>query len=208
MDELCRSHDIAYENNASLTDRHKADEILQEQAWKLTKSKDTGLGEKLASYAVTNAMKTKRKLGAGCGYGRCSFRKVLSVAKKAMKTGEKDPLKLVKRVVGAVRKTFKKKQVNKPRVIPIPKSGGVIPLIPIFAGLSALGALSGGIANVIKVVNELKSAKNPTTLGKGLYLKPYKNGQGLYLEPFKRGSGFTAGKKKNFRKERYLTTKL
>lgn len=203
MDELCRSHDIAYENSASLTDRHKADEILQEQAWKLTKSKDTGLGEKLASYAVTNAMKTKRKLGAGCG-GRCSFGKVLSVAKKAMKTGEKDPVKLAKRVVGAVRKTFKKKKVNTPRVIAIPKSGGVLPLIPIFAGLSALGALSGGIANVIKVANELKSAKNPATLGKGLYLRPYKNGQGLYLEPYKRGSGT----KKNFRKERYSTTRF
>lgn len=36
------------------------------------------------------------------------------------------------------------KQDNIQRVIPVPKIGGVLPLIPIFAGLSALGALTGG----------------------------------------------------------------
>ncbi|KAE9523730.1 hypothetical protein AGLY_015871 [Aphis glycines] len=51
--------------------------------------------------------------------------------------------------------------------------GGVLPLIPIFAGLSALGALTGGVANVVKVANEFKR-NVPSHLGNGLYLTPYK----------------------------------
>lgn len=89
-----------------------------------------------------------------------------------------------------------------PRVIPVPKIGGILPLIPIFAGLSALGALLGGsesIANAVistknarkklmeaKHHNETKEAialnRNMKT-GSGLFLKPYKTGLGLFLSP-------------------------
>lgn len=89
-----------------------------------------------------------------------------------------------------------KKTIRPARVIPIPKTGGILPLIPIFAGLSALGALAGGASQIAKVVNETKSAKqqleeanrhNKTMeaialRGKGLYLKPYKSGLGLFLK--------------------------
>ncbi|KAK9744510.1 Borna disease virus P40 protein [Popillia japonica] len=80
------------------------------------------------------------------------------------------------------------------RVIPVPKKGGILPLIPIFAGLSALGALSGGAAAIAKAVNQANQAKKQLSeaerhnktmesiaMGKGLYLKPYKKGLGLYL---------------------------
>jgi hypothetical protein len=90
------------------------------------------------------------------------------------------------------RKNNKKNQI--PRIIPIPKTGGMLPLLPIFAGLSALGSLTGGIANVVKTVNEFNRT-TPYHLGKGLYLAPYKGGSfkiqkgnGLYLSPYK-GSG-------------------
>jgi hypothetical protein len=71
----------------------------------------------------------------------------------------------------------------------------MLPLIPIFAGLSALGSLAGGVAGIVKTVNEWKSIKNtPTHLGKGLYIKPYKGGKykieqesGLYVRPYKGG---------------------
>ena len=70
----------------------------------------------------------------------------------------------------------------------------MLPLIPIFAGLSALGALTGGIANVVKTVGEF-NRNTPTHLGKGLYLTPYKgesykiqNGDGLYLKPYRGAS--------------------
>lgn len=92
-----------------------------------------------------------------------------------------------------------------PRIIPVPKIGGVLPLVPIFAGLSALGALVGGsagIANAVVSANKAKKdyhelkrhnqtmeaialgGRRTTTAGAGLYLKPYKNGLGLYLTPY------------------------
>lgn len=38
------------------------------------------------------------------------------------------------------------------RIIPLPKTGGILPFIPIFAGLSALGSLTGGAADVANAV--------------------------------------------------------
>ena len=49
--------------------------------------------------------------------------------------------------------------IKLPRVIPLPKTGGFLPLIPIFAGLSAAGSLAGGIAGITKAVNNYKLAK-------------------------------------------------
>ena len=87
--------------------------------------------------------------------------------------------------------------MKKPRIIAVPhKIGGILPfLIPIFAGLSATGALAGGISGIVKTINEANSAKreleeskrhNKTieaiALGKGLYLKPYKQGLGLHFK--------------------------
>lgn len=93
-------------------------------------------------------------------------------------------------------------KIRTPRIIPIPKRGGFLPLIPLFAGLSALGALSGGAAGIAKAVNDSKAARqkleesqrhNQTmeaialgnqskrTRGGGLYLKPYRKGLGLFL---------------------------
>lgn len=96
--------------------------------------------------------------------------------------------------VNKVRKINKK--IRPARVIPIPKVGGFLPLIPLFAGLSALGALGGGAAGIAKAVNDAKAAKqeleekkrhNTTmekiSMGKGLFLKPYKTGLGLFLSP-------------------------
>lgn len=90
-----------------------------------------------------------------------------------------------------------------PRVIPVPKIGGVLPLIPIFAGLSALGALTGGSAGIANAVINASDAKKrlgeaqrhnetmeaialgkmPKT-GKGLFLSPYKKGFGLFITPY------------------------
>lgn len=99
--------------------------------------------------------------------------------------------------------TKEKIQSGLPRIIPVPKIGGVLPLIPIFAGLSALGALMGGSASVANAVVSANNAKrnfkeaqrHNTTMeaiaigrnaktGSGLYLMPYKKGYGLFLKPF------------------------
>jgi len=192
LDELARAHDIAYDKSNSLADRHRADEILENQAWEVFKDKNTGIKEKAASWLVTTAMKVKRKLGAGCG-----FKQMVAAAKNSIKNKlkEKNMTKLIRTCLTAAKKS-KTKKTKTPRIIPIPKKGGVLPLIPIFAGLSALGALTGGIGNIVKVVNDLKSNKNtPIHLGKGLYLTPYKGssykivkGKGLFLAPYKGGS--------------------
>jgi len=70
----------------------------------------------------------------------------------------------------------------------VPKKGGVLPLIPIFAGLSALGALTGGVANVVKMANEF-NRKTPSHLGNGVYLAPYKGNSNKIVTPNKTGGG-------------------
>lgn len=208
LDQACRLHDIAYSENSNLEDRHKADYILEQRAWERVKSKDAKLGEKSAAWAVTNAMKVKRKLGMGCKMQnkkkKIPFRKaILSNITKALKEHashdmKKDMLMSVKAARIAVKKAGGRKKINIPRVLPLPKTGGILPLIPIFAGLSALGALSGGVAAIAKTALDAKNAQkalqeaqrhNKTmenvALGKkgsGLYMKPYKKGLGLYLK--------------------------
>lgn len=97
----------------------------------------------------------------------------------------------------AIKKANKiKNKIRPTRVIPIPKQGGLLPLIPIFAGLSALGALSGGAAGIAKAVNDAKAASaqlqeakrhNKTmesiAIGKGLRMKRHKQGLGVFLYP-------------------------
>ena len=61
----------------------------------------------------------------------------------------------------ALRETGGRKNINIPKVIPIPNvvDGGALPLIPISAGLSALGSLTGGVAGIVKAINDAQSAK-------------------------------------------------
>ncbi|CAH2003119.1 unnamed protein product [Acanthoscelides obtectus] len=81
-----------------------------------------------------------------------------------------------------------KRLIQLPRVIPIPKGGGILPLIPIFAGLSALGGLAGGIANITRAAKTASSVReqiqnkstsppssNVNRIGDGLFLKPYRS---------------------------------
>jgi len=68
LDSACRTHDIAYENSNNLDIRHKADKLLEEQAWQRVKANDSSIKEKLAAYGVVNAMKAKRKVGMAYYY--------------------------------------------------------------------------------------------------------------------------------------------
>lgn len=142
------------------------------------------------AWGVTTAMKAKRKIGGGCGF-KAALKATKNVIKKNV--GEKNLMKLTKKCVAVAQKTFKTKKTKVPRTINIPKKGGVLPLIPIFAGLSALGALTGGVANVVKVANEFN--RNTTShLGKGLYLTPYKGNSYKIETPQKSGGGVKAKK--------------
>lgn len=82
------------------------------------------------------------------------------------------------------------------RVIPVPKIGGVLPLIPIFAGLSALGTLTGGsaaVANAIITANrakrDLKESQRHNQMMESIALGKNKKGEGVYLKPYKTGLG-------------------
>lgn len=188
LDSACREHDIAYDRSNSIEARNEADHVLENRAWERVKAKDSNLKEKAAAWAVTNIMKAKRRVGAGCG-----FKAAVKAAKNVLKknVGEKNLMKLMKMCVTAAKKVFPRNTSNKkiPRVIPIPKRGGMLPLIPIFAGLSALGALTGGISNVVKTVGEFNRT-SPSHLGNGLYLTPHRGGsyklvgKGLFVKPF------------------------
>lgn len=197
LDAACKQHDIAYsQNNNNMDERHKADKILTEKAWQRFKSKDAKFGEKASALLITNAMKAKTKLGLG---GKPTFSKAIKnirdfVRKNGKSKDDKSKIKMAlkfaKKEMKFVRKT--------PRIIPIPKSGGILPfLIPILAGLSAVGSIAGGTAAVVKTFNEIKDAKNrlkeserhnnvmETVMlkkGSGLFLKPYKNGFGLFID--------------------------
>lgn len=146
-------------------------------------------------------MKVKRKLGMGLKR-KVAFRKsIVNSTKNALNKFSGDLTEGAKFALAAAKQSVKnnggRKRIRTPRIIPIPKQGGILPLIPIFAGLSALGSLAGGAAGIAQAVNKAKSAQkqlqeserhNKTMeaialKGKGLYMKPYKKGLGLYLTP-------------------------
>lgn len=87
--------------------------------------------------------------------------------------------------------------MNVPRIIKVPKFvGGVLPILPILAGLCAVGTIGGSAAGIVKTLRDMKIAQEKLEenkrhnrameikIGKGLYLKPYSKGAGLYLKPF------------------------
>jgi hypothetical protein len=94
---------------------------------------------------------------------------------------------------------------KKPRIIPIPKTGGILSfLIPLFAGLSATGALAGGASAVVKAVNQASDARkslnemkkhNGTMEAIAIGANNKKNGAGFYLKPYKKGYGLVVKSK-------------
>lgn len=215
LDAACKEHDISYSKNRTTSERHKADRVLVEKAWQRVKSKDASFGERTNAWLVANTMKTKLKLGMGAkvkidannsnkkNKKGPTFREAVRYAREALKLKKPknlmDAIQIARSAAKNVIKS-KKKSIKTPRVVPVPKVGGALPfLIPLFAGLSAIGALSGGAAGIAKAVNSANKAKTQLeeskrhnevmeaiALGKdghGLFLKPYRKGLGLYLQP-------------------------
>ena len=98
-------------------------------------------------------MKAKMKLGMGI---RKSEKK-----RKAAKKKKKVSLRHIVGAVKAVNNASGRNRVRSQRILPVPSEiGGILPfLIPLFAGLSATGTLAGGVAGIVKAVNDAKSAK-------------------------------------------------
>lgn len=220
LDSACKVHDIAYSKSQSVSDRNIADLILAEKAWERFKAPDAKLGERSTAWIVANIMKGKAKLGMGIkvnrkqnsktkGLQRIKKRKakqnntlqnLISKSRVAVKLQKpKNIHNAIKIALTTAKDSSKGKNIQLPhtRVIPIPKVGGVLPfLIPLFAGLSATGALAGGAAGIAKAISDAKAARKQLAeserhnrhmeaiaIGKGLFLKPYRQGLGLFLNP-------------------------
>ncbi|KAK4874039.1 hypothetical protein RN001_013399 [Aquatica leii] len=204
LDEACREHDIAYSQTNDLSKRHEADRKLGSIAWQRFRSKDASFGEKAAALTISGVMKSKTKLGMGQKRkkkrGSISFKKAIQLARRTLGGKVQSDLKST---VKQAMKVLRQQKVSPPkqRIIPIPKTGGFLPLIPLFAALGAIGSLGGGAAAVAKAVNDAKTAAKTleetkrhnqameaASVGKGLYLKPYKKGLGLYIHPYQKNS--------------------
>lgn len=210
LDQACKEHDIVYSKFKEPEDRNIADKILAGKAWQRVKSNDASFGERANALLVSNIMNAKVKLGMGLKKSKTckkSKKKTTNVhtfgaavrhARAILK--EKKPKNLkdsIKVALSAVKTVIKSKKIKTPRIIPVPKVGGVLPfLIPLFAGLSAIGALSGGAAGIAKAVVTANEAKRQLSeskrhnetmeaiaMGRGLYLNPYRKGLGLFLRP-------------------------
>lgn len=197
LDSACKAHDIAYAKYCSGPERYKADKKLAREAWKRVVAKDTKIGERATALGVVATMRTKMSLSKTGGR---LTKKKKKCFKKVIKRKKKWNESTILAAVNSAKKFKGGHKISHPRVIPIPKTGGLLPLIPIFAGLSALGALSGGVSNIVRTINQLRNARNELKenkyhnrrmeaiaigrMGSGLYLKPYRSGLGLYLEPY------------------------
>lgn len=198
LDEACKHHDIAYSSHTDLENRHKADLQLMNMAKQRLHSKNAGKGEKLASWIVSKVMKTKLKNGCGLKSFGSLVSKIRSNIKKAKTKNSSDLIKNAYQAAKKLCQLNSHHRIRMPRIIPLPKTGGILPLIPIFAGLSALGSLAGGAAGIAKTVNDYKNAQKnlkeserhnkvieSIALGKGMYIKPYKSGKGLFVKSSK-----------------------
>lgn len=215
LDELCKTHDIAYAAHKDSAERYKADKELASGALKRVFSKDASLGERAASLLVTTAMKTKTglsKFGGGGGggsiFGSCKRRRRRRSLKKKTKSSTfaalvKDAKNGIKKskaqtvgsaIMAALRsaKTFRKgKRIKMPRIIKVPSiSGGVLPILPILAGLGAVGSLVGSATSVVKALKDIRNAKEQLAENKRHNkAMEVKVGTGLYLGVSKQGSG-------------------
>lgn len=209
LDEYCKQHDVAYNKSSSLIHRHKADIKLMKMARKRAQSSNASLGEKFAANLVNKAMLAKVSNGCGLkgskltkkesiktGVGlKKHFKKIVSHTRKHLqKLKPKCKKMAIELAIAAAKESMKDSSVKLPRMIPIPKTGGILPLIPIFAGLSAVGSLAGGAAAITKVINEFKAAKKQFAelkrhnekmeglcIGRGLEVKPYNKGFGIFI---------------------------
>lgn len=107
-----------------------------------------------------------------------------SLGEKAAAWAVTTAMKTKSKLGGGVRKRKGKGIYLKPKSGSGTKKGGILPVVPILAGLSALGSLIGGVSTAIR------NAK-----GKGLRLAPYK-GTGLKRTDKKKKKRSNNNKKK------------
>ena len=92
---------------------------------------------------------------------KVSLRHIVGAAKASMSSGVDAVRSDLKDAREAVKNAGGRSRVRSPRMLPVQrKIVGVLPfLIPLFAGLSATGALAGGAAGIAKAINYANAAK-------------------------------------------------
>lgn len=222
LDSACKTHDIAYSEHKNSSERSKADKILQKEAMKRVFAGNASYGERAVALGVASAMKMKRKFtGEGIPKGSrrrrsrqkrarktknkrakktVSFSHLIKNARVAIKRSKPDTISsAIKIAVSSAKKSKHGKRILQPRIIKLPSiTGGVLPLIPIFAGLGALGSIIGSSAGIVNAINQTRkgqmdldeSRRHNRTMesiavgnkvGHGFYLHAEKRGRGYYL---------------------------
>lgn len=110
----------------------------------------------------------------------------LALGGKIKKQGARRKKRPAGKGVGSRKKrsAVKKKNNNsvKSRVIPLPKTGGIVQYLhPLLTGLATLGTAAGTAKDFLK---SLQKIKNGSGVRKKLKLAPFKKGYGLYLRPY------------------------
>ena len=162
LDCAAKEHDIFYSTHSDVSSRHTADKQLENRAWERVLAPDSSLSEKVAAYLTTNAMKIKQKMGMGLKNksGRSlhkvrrkkkrstkkrsapTFGSLVRKAKIAVKGVKekdiRDESTLKQKVQLALKAIGSRKGVlpTSSKIIPIPKSGGMLPPIPLITGIS------------------------------------------------------------------------
>lgn len=122
-----------------------------------------------------------------------SFNDIVQAANIGMfKSKPKSLQCAIKAAVRATKKMKKPQYIQIPRTIKVPSfKGGMLPIIPLLAGLAKVGSITNSIASIETAIRNIRTAvsdgktKTNRKIGKGLYLAPYgKRGKGLYLKPF------------------------
>lgn len=228
LDSACKSHDIAYSEHKDSSERSKADKILQQESMKRVFAKDASYGERAVALGVAAAMKMKRKIsGKGIPKGSrrhrrrrrqqvrkkkskrvrkmrgkktVSFSHLIENARVAIKKSKPDTIRsAIKIAVSSAKKSKRGKRILPPRLIKMPSiTGGVLPLIPIFAGLGALGSIIGSSAGIVNAINQTRKGQMEldesrrhnqkmeaiaigNKVGHGFYLHTNRHGRGYYL---------------------------
>lgn len=183
---------------SSLPGRQRVEVYYLTNFINIIKMKTNGENNIIKKCKMRNGKKIKKdkvKIGKGI---KKTFKNIVSITKDHLKKFKPKCKKAAIDLAIAVAKEIasdSKKSVDLPRIIPVPKVGGFLPLIPIFAGLSAVGGIAGGAAGIARAVNAIKSAKQRLQelkrhdkkmeefcIGNGLYLKEHGKGLGIYAK--------------------------
>lgn len=181
------------------------------------KAKKTTSGKQIAKKKSKTSKKTvsgkgmtKKTTKSGKGVvkknGEKQFISLAALVKKAntaiKKTRPENIDSAIEVAVRSINQSKKGKKIRKPRTIKLPTiEGGVLPLVPIFAGLSALGSIVGSAAGIANAINQVKRGQNDLQesvrhnktmeaiaigdkAGLGFYLHPNQTGDGFFLTPY------------------------